>query len=238
VRVLIGKNIMQNLKLTSLLVVFALLMPIQAHAEFIVSNAILEFTSETPTQQDIEIINRSGDNDYVDTEIRQIVHPGQPDQSKELISNPADAGILVTPNKTILAAGNRKVMRFVLLKKLDNAEHTYFVAVKPVIKGAESTSKLGLKILVGYEVLVIVRPAEMKPSETLTRAGKMLTVENTGNTSLLLREGRQCSSVTSCTQLPVRRIYPGEKASIELPADLPLTYSIWDGKDTIEKHLD
>jgi P pilus assembly chaperone PapD len=209
-----------------------------ARAEFIVSSAIIEFTGDGPRQQDIELISRAKDNDYIVSEVSEILNPGAANESRRLIEDPAEAGLLVTPDKTILVAGSRKVLRFVLLKSPDEREHIYRVSVKPVIKGVQNNAKMGLKILVGYEVLVIVRPAAMQPFYNAHRAGKVFSVTNTGNTNILFQNGKQCVQVNDCKLAQVMRVYPGQTDTVTLPLDRAVTYSIWNGKDTIEKRLD
>ena len=219
-----------------LVVPWLLVCPVaSAHAEFMVSSAIVEFTAEGPKQQDIELISRSKGSDYLEATVSEIVHPGQPDESRQVIEDPAAAGLLVTPDKTVLAGGGRKVLRFVLLKEPDAQEHAYRVAIKPVIKGLNTTGQVGLKILVGYEVLVIIRPLDAAPHYTAERHGKVLTVHNTGNTNILFQNGQQCAAPhEKCLVPPAVRVYPGMTAETNLPYGTPVTYSIWDGSQSIE----
>lgn len=205
-----------------------------ARAEFLVSSAIMEFTGDGPKQQDIELISRSSESDYIVTEVSEIVHPGLADEKRVELTDPEEGWLLVTPDKSILTGGTRKVLRFVLLKTPDEQEHIYRVAVKPVINEMTSTSKVGLKVLIGYEVLVIIRPAAIAPAYEAKRDGKILTVSNTGNTNVLLQNGKQCED-EKCPLPPARRVYPGETARIELPSAAAVSYSVWDGKTNIEK---
>ena len=144
-------------------------------------------------------------------------------------------GLLVTPDKTVLAGGGRKVLRFVLLKEPDAQEHIYRVTVKPVVNAPAAKTQVGLKVLIGYEVLVIIRPAAMASQYHAVREGKKLTVENTGNTSVLLQNGQQCPAEEKCALPPVLRVYPGQTASLELPLDKPVHYAVWDGKENREQ---
>ena len=209
----------------------------QAHAEFMIASAIVEFTADGPRQQDIELVSRSKGNDYIEAEISEIVHPGQADESRRVLDDPTAAGLLVTPDKTVLTGGGRKVLRFVLLKEPDAEEHIYRVAIKPVIKGLDTSAKVGLKILVGYEVLVIVRPAAPLPRYEASRHGKTFTVRNTGNTDILFQNGKQCAAGAACVPAPVLRVYSGTVEHVELPLDIAAAYSIWDGADTSEKQF-
>lgn len=216
----------------------AALTPRQAGAEFIVSSAIVEFTAGGPQQQDVEIISRSKDNDYVVAEVNEILNPGTKNETKRLIDDPAQSWLLVTPDKSVLAGEGRKILRFVLLIAPDEAEHIYRVAVKPVIRGVESDAKMGLKILVGYEVLTIIRPAHPKPAYTARRLGRTLRVQNTGNTNILFQGGQQCAAQNDCRLAPVMRVYAGQEDSIELALDAPVTYSVWNGTERAETRFE
>lgn len=202
-----------------------------ARAEFLISSAILEFTQDGARQQDIELVSRGGETDYIVTEVNEIVGPGTPQEAHQRIEEPADGWLLVTPDKTVLAAGSRKVLRFVLLREPDEAEHIYRVAVKPVVSEVKNPAKVGLKVLIGYEALVIIRPAVVMPRYDITRNGKTLTVANRGNSNVLLQSGTQCEERAACPLPPVVRAYAGQTARIELPRDAPVTYSVWDGKE-------
>lgn len=201
-----------------------------ARAEFLISNAILEFTPGGPMQQDIELISHTPkDSDYILTEIGMIMQPGGDREERLVAKDPADAGLLVTPDRTILPGGSRKLLRFVLLDPPGPAERIYRVAVKPTIRGVENESRLGLKVLVGYEVLVIVRPSHPRPAFTATRKGDTLHVTNNGNTNILFQNGQQCAGATDCLTVPVLRSYPGQSTTLSLPRNAPVTFSIWDG---------
>lgn len=215
-----------------LLILALCLLPFNAKAEFIISSAIVEFSADAPMQQDIELISRSQDADYIEAEVNLIPNPGDEAETRQIVDDPAASAILVTPSKTILAGSARRVVRFVLTKPLDERERIYRVAFKPVIKGINSEERLGLKVLVGYEALVILRPSVIKSAYRGNIEGKTLTVTNTGNTNILLQNGKQCPHPDKCESAPNMRIYPGKTANVTLPLSTPATYNVWDGKET------
>jgi P pilus assembly chaperone PapD len=211
------------------------LVPPLAHAEFSITSAIVEFTQDGPRQQDIELVSRSDGNDYIVSEVYEVMNPGEANEERRLVKDPTTSMLLVTPDRTVLAGNGRRILRFVLLRDLDDKEHVYRVAIKPVIKGVDNDHKVGLKILVGYEALVIMRPAVPMPAFSARRDGKMVEVANTGNTGILFQNGQQCvpgenEDKKMCKLPPAVRIYAGQRAKIELPRAAPVTYSIWDGR--------
>jgi hypothetical protein len=79
--------------------------------------------------------------------------------------------------------------------------------------------------LVGYEVLVIVRPPKGKPDLLVEREDQMLRFENRGNSSILVRKLEQCPEPDTdgpCVELPGNRPYAGERWAVELPHPVPV----------------
>lgn len=210
-----------------------------ALADFSITSAIIEFNTEKPVQQDIEVVSRSKETQYIVAELYEVQNPGSPQERRVKITEPEQGELLVTPDKLVLAGGGRKVVRFVLLGQPGATEKVYRAVIKPAIKGLDNESQIGLKVLVGYEVLVIVRPAAMKPAYNASRQGRTMTVSNTGNTDILFQNGVQCPAginppSAKCVQAPVIRVYPGQSSTTELPFDTAISYSVWDGKSTVE----
>lgn len=195
----------------------------------VLSNVILHFEPGEPTRQDIEIENTGTDPMYVQVRPHRVLNPGTENEQREYISDPREAGLLVTPNKLVVPPQGRKLLRFVDLKPGDSSERVYRVAVTPVVGDLEAETS-GLKILVGYEVLVLAQPSTPNPQLTAERRGQQMFFRNDGNTNVLLREGRQCPSdetvIEDCTVLGAKRLYPGNEWNLELPYDRPLEYHI------------
>lgn len=197
-----------------------------AFANMELSNVILHFEPGDPARQDVEISNAGETPLYIDIIPTVVLSPGEESEARSAITDPRAAGLLVTPNKLIVPPGATKVVRFVKLGP-STVERVYRVAAKPVI-GDIDAERSGLKILIGYEILVIVYPDDTEPNLEVTRDGQHFSVRNTGNANVLLREGYQCLEpdlpFEDCTSLPGRRMYPGNEWSTELPYDLPVTY--------------
>jgi P pilus assembly chaperone PapD len=175
-------------------------------------------------RDDVEIWNNSPERSYVAVEPREIVNPGLPSQSERKDPDPQKLGLLVSPSRMILEPGQRKLLRVAMLSSDADKEHVYRVTVKPVVGGIQS-SDTGLKVVIGYDVLVLVRPAQPVPRVTAERKDRELTFSNSGNVSVEVVEGRQCANTRAqCAQLPGKRLYPGASWTVELPSDLPAQY--------------
>jgi len=202
----------------------AALSPAVAQAELVLSELIVELQPAKQARDDLEIWNNSPERAYVAIEPREIVDPSLPSQSERREADPEKLGLLVSPSRMILEPGARKLVRLATLLPSAERERVYRVTVKPVIGGVDARDT-GLKILVGYDVLVLVRPNQPIANVTAVRDGRKLRLNNNGNVSVELMSGRQCDSGhVRCTDLPGKRLYPGGSWSVELGSDGPAEY--------------
>ena len=189
------------------------------------SNVILHFEPGESNRQDVEVSNPSDQPLYVEINPQIVLSPGTSGEDRAPITNPRQAGLLVTPNKLIVPAGSTRVVRFVKLESVPK-ERVYRITAKPIVNDLIA-SETALKVVIGYEILAIIYPNNPQPSLVVERSGRRLTVSNTGNTNVLVREGYQCLSpdlpLEDCTPLSGKRLYPGNEWKLELPEDLPVT---------------
>ncbi|MEM7082786.1 MAG: hypothetical protein AAF465_08630 [Pseudomonadota bacterium] len=203
------------------------------YASMIVSNSIIHFGPDQPNREDIEIENPTDEPMYIKVSPSIVHAPGTVEESREIIANPKTAGLLVSPNKLVIPPGGRKLVRFVNLKPNAQREHVYRVAITPVVNEVKANAT-GVKILIGYEVLVLTQPVNAQPGLIVERDGKRLSVRNEGNTNVLMREGYQCPFDTQdkeqCEPLSGKRIYPGNEWGVDLPLDRPVEYFLAVGR--------
>jgi Mat/Ecp fimbriae periplasmic chaperone len=206
-----------------------------ARAEMALSKVVVDFTSASPTRDDIEISNSGDDILYVSIEPAEIVNPGRPDQQRVANPNPKQLGLLISPNRLVLGPGERKVVRLSLLERPGERDRIYRVTIKPVV-GEIVARQSALKLVVGYDVLVIARPRNARPLLNVSRRGNIVELRNLGNTNALLFKGRQCDEAAAdCIELPSRRIYAGGVWQFELPATGPARFLVEsDGGTTVE----
>lgn len=210
----------------TLLALSILLAAAPARAELVLSELIVDLQSGKHVRDDVEIWNKSDERAFVAVEPRQILNPSLASQSERRDPDPEKLGLLVSPTRMILEPGQRKLLRIATLAPANNREQVYRVTVKPVIAGVEARDS-GLKILVGYDLLVLVRPLQALQNITANRSGRTLTFNNQGNVSVEIVEGKQCtSSRADCKELPGKRLYPGASWTVELGSDLPAQYTL------------
>jgi len=217
-------------KLGTGIALFGLLALVQpssgASADIVLSELIVELQPGKHAREDIEVWNKDSARAYVAVEPAEILNPGQPGQSRREDPDPAKLGLLVAPARMILEPGERKLVRIAALETDSARERVYRVTVKPVA-GALSSDASGLKVLVGYDVLVLLRPSQARPQITGQRNGNRLILHNGGNVSLELTQGRQCDSAgQNCEDLPGKRLYAGADWVETLPSSGPAEYSV------------
>jgi P pilus assembly chaperone PapD len=175
---------------------------------------------------DIDVWNDSPDRAYVAVEPREILSPGTPVQGARKDPDPEKLGLLVAPARMILEPGQHKLLRIAAISPASDRERVYRLTVKPEV-GRLQSDKSGLKLLVGYDLLVLVRPADPHPHVSASRSGRSITFSNDGNVSVELADGRQCQSPgKECTPLPGKRLYSGAQWTEPLKADGPVEYSV------------
>jgi P pilus assembly chaperone PapD len=177
-------------------------------------------------RDDIEIWNSGTERAYVALEPREVVDAGLATERRREEPDPEKLGLLVSPARMILEPGQRKLARIADIAPSSARERVYRVTVKPVAGPLEATDS-ALKIMIGYDVLVLVRPAEMRLGLSGRRSGNSLVFRNDGNASVELIEGRQCDRAGAhCTDLPGKRLYAGAQWSETLQSAGPVEYTV------------
>lgn len=215
----IGKTCWAGLRLGRLALGVSLLslMALPARAELVASQLIVEFKPGASRTADIEISNNGEERSYAVVEPREILNAGTPREEGRAIPDPARLGLLASPARFILEPGQRRTLRIAAIGAPADLERVYRVTVKPVT-GDVSGSETGLKLMVGYDLLVLVRPPALRNAVRAERRGSQLTLVNNGNASVELAEGRQCDAGDkNCQALPAKRLYAGASWTQQLP---------------------
>jgi P pilus assembly chaperone PapD len=197
---------------------------VPASAEMVLSKVIVDLAADKPPRDDIEVWNDTSETMYVSAEPYLILAPGTPDEQRVSTLNPQESGLLVSPQKLVLAPGERRTVRIAALGERPTTDRVYRVAIKPVA-GAVNSNTNALKVFVGYDALVIVRPESATPKVEAERAGNTLLLRNNGNSAIELFEGGQCDAEgENCQLLPAKRLYPGAVWQQTLPYETKVSY--------------
>lgn len=202
----------------------ALAMASPAKAEMVLSQVIVDLLPGKPPREDIEVWNASDERMFVAADPFEVREPGLPGEQRVPAVDPETSGILVSPQRLVLEPGERRLVRVAALGERGDSERVYRVSIRPVA-GPISAEESALKVLVGYDALVLVRPERITGDIQADRDGRKLTLTNTGNAAQELYQGSQCDAAgANCRDLPPKRLYPNVTWELELPYDTPASY--------------
>lgn len=228
---------MNSTTVKSLFASFALLfVAAPAQAELVVSQLVVELAPTSRTA-DIVIFNNGNERSYVSIEPQEVLNPGTPEETRITHADPRILGLLVSSKRMILEPRQQRLLRLAVTSVSGDQERIYRVTVKPVTGDVESPTS-GLKLLVGYEMLVLVRPANAGEARVeAVRRGDELTLTNRGRTSVELLDGKRCLLAPGkCTPLPAKRLYAGASWTQRVPSQDRVEYrSVANGKTQIQR---
>ncbi|HWL67644.1 MAG TPA: fimbria/pilus periplasmic chaperone, partial [Geminicoccus sp.] len=211
-----------------------------------VDTLLVDMADPAQSRRDLTLANTGSEKLYVQVDVEEMVATDEGREART--GSPDELGLLVTPNRLILEPGQRRPVRMVVLNRQVDRERMFRITLKPVVgdilsdePAASNAPSAMIKVVVGYQAYLFVRPARIEESLLATRDGRQLQFRNAGNVSLLLDDGRQCADPTlprdECTPLPSRRIYPGQSWSVELPNDNRAEYTVGAPSGRISKEF-
>lgn len=219
-------TILQGCKLGIILISFSLFIS-SAIADMYVDRSIVIFPPKSSPRQDVKVSNTDDETMYVQVEVFKVENAGTETEKRFKVSNPQDLKLLATPNKMVIPPGGQKLVRIVNLQPNSKDERVYRINITPIVPPLEENVSQ-LRIVVAYQVLTIVQPNNPESTLVAKRNGKKIRFSNTGNSNILLSEGKQCNlaSADKCESLESHRLYAGNSWELELPYDSPVSYSL------------
>ncbi len=206
-----------------------------ASADMSVDKMVVSFFPDKGKTEDIVVTNRGDEVLYVQVTPEQVTDSALPTEKRDVIRNPVEAGLLVSPRRIVLQPGDTQVVRLVKMRPFEE-EAVFRVDLKPVV-GELQAEQSGVKIMVGYNLIVFVAPDNMNVSLDTQRAGQKLTLINNGNVNIDFRNIVQCSDAAlldvadsqECLTLNANRLYPGRELTVDLPYDAPVKLRQYSG---------
>lgn len=210
----------------------AAMAPAPAAAEMILSQVIVDLQPGKPGHDDIEVWNSGTERMYVVAEPSEIRSPGRQDEQRVSNPDPSVTGLLVSPQRMVLEPGQRRMVRVSAIIARQPVDRIYRVTIKPVA-GDVTAEATAIKVLVGYDVLVLYRPDAITGEVTATRSGRTLKLHNGSNTAQEVFDGKQCDAGgQNCKTLGANRLYAGADWEQALPYDTPVEYRVTAGNGT------
>jgi Mat/Ecp fimbriae periplasmic chaperone len=190
-----------------------------ARAEIALSQVIVDFEPNAATHQDIEVWNPGATRTFVVVEPYEIKNAGLPQEQRTSAPDPATLGLLVSPQRIILEPGQRRLVRVSAVTPRQQSDRIYRLTIKEVA-GDVSAESSALMLLLGYDVLVMLRPEVIAGTVVARREGNRLVLRNESNTAQEIFEGQQCNAKgDECLSLAGTRLYPGAELAMDLEYD-------------------
>lgn len=181
-----------------------------ASAQLAIDRLWVDMGAGNVPRSDLVVRNESKDKYYITVATSEIVDPGTAAEERKPGSNPEELGLLVTPGRMILEPGQMRAIRIVSLNKGLERDRVYRVNVTPQIGEVSATSEatesrgLALKLLAAFDVLVTVRPEKDSSVLAVYRDGNFLEMASTGNSNVLLLDGRICPASGAVLSQPTQ----------------------------------
>ena len=209
-----------------------LLLTCTVQAQLTVNKIIVDFTSDMAPRDDVLLSNTSSSETlYINVEVLEVSDPGTDQEQRVIVDDPAQIGLIATPSRLILPPNGRQQVRLVNMITDNDSDRIFRVNFTPVA-GETEVESTGVRLMIGYQALVIVRPERSNADIDMVRDNNAITLTNTGNTNLYLEGLRQCETAREeqCQSLADQRLYPGNSSTIELPGDGPVFFTAYDGR--------
>lgn len=201
-----------------LFLAFLLLISQSALAAMSLDKVILYLDDAPSARDDIVITNPDDETLYLQTEIFRVDNPGQEYEQRVRVVNPDEFKLLVSPAKAVLLPGERRRFRLMALDRDLEEEKVYRVTFKPVV-GEIKAEQTALKILVAYQTLVFVQPANGQYKVDLIEDMGNYQLTNKGNINIEVVEVHHCPLSGECQKLDASgRLYAGTSLSL---GDIP-----------------
>ena len=194
--------------------------PLQA--EMLLNKGILNFYAGESIREDIEITNQGDDTLYLSVTVFEISNSETGNPQRLELKDPRTAGILASPNKIVISAGQKKILRVMARQVPAEKDKVYRIKVMPNVPPIEidddgSKKKTGVKVMLGYELLAFIRPLNHQAILDINRQGQQLNFINNGNTNVVIRTIKQCQSEDDCKEIKGKRLYAGQSWGVKLP---------------------
>ena len=205
-----------------------------AQAEMSLDRLILDFQPGDSHHKDIQVFNNDKKNLYVNVSVSEVLEPGTEHEKRILVKDLEKRPLVATPQKLIVSGNSQKNVRLVSLEDAGKTDRIFRVNFSPAL-GELKAKASGIKILIAYQALIIVRANTPVAKVVAERKGNKIVFKNTGNTNVILQNGSQCNpeAIKECEKLNTRRLYAGNVWELTMPFNAPVTYDLDDGVKVI-----
>lgn len=236
---------------TRLIVATLLLFPVLAQAAPRINiGSLNDFLEPSKTTQVKRIYNAGTSTAFVkvsawelvrgaDGQYREVALDGQDSASRALVVSPARLIIPASGMQSVrlLYRGERDRERYFRLRfnpVLPEASDGFQISDASANEYKESLS-VGVQILAGFGSLLYVRPNNSQFNVDVKESAGLITVNNTGNSTVVLDRFRVCQGLSVNCQPPVvHHLLPGDTREFVKAADLSVSFDLIKGADSTQ----
>lgn len=207
-----------------------------AQANMSLDRMVVDFRPDDAHHKDVQVFNKDKNNIFVNISVEEVLKPGTPQEQRVPVKDVKKIALVATPQKLIVPGNSQKAVRLVTLEDSGKTDRIFRVTFSPAV-GKLKAKTSGIKLLIAYQTLVIVRPDKPVANVIAERKGKKIIFRNTGNTNVMLQNGMQCnpSAKKQCEKFDTQRLYAGNTWELTLPYDAPVTFDLDDGAKVLNR---
>lgn len=203
-----------------------------SHASLVLNRSIVIYDEPDVRVRDV-LVRNAAEDDYLflDVNVQGVVRPGSNDEALVPLDD-LEPDFIASPNRIALAPREDSLVRLLNIGRDPDRERVYRINVTPVAPpmefGGVEHSQSRLRVMVAYQVLVVVLPEAPVATVEVSRDGRDVVFTNGGNANYLLTNGFQCNPAApdECVELTSRRIYGETRWHARLPFDGPFRYTV------------
>lgn len=214
------------------LITIAAMIAAPLNAQVKLSDFYVDLSSSAPANA-IYAANEGGETLYLKVDVAEVLDPSAKKHELHYEPDPRKLGLLVSPQRLVLAPGEEGRIRLVALTDPDR-DKFYKISVVPVTGSLSTESEVGVKVMIGYTAWAWIRPEGARPIVSAKRTGTKLILRNNGETLARMMMGKQCAGET-CESIEPFRLLAGQDKTLDLPfGDRPVSFRMIWGEDTEE----
>ena len=200
------------------------------YADISIDRALVEFFHDESYYSDVNVHNHGKSRAYVAVSVLEVVNPGHADERRLSGSQPESALLVASPTRLVVEPGSSVPIRLHNLDESHDCERVYRVLIEPVT-GKINDKRDSVRVLVSYDILVTIRPRRTVVHVLAERRGAQITFYNSGNSHIVLEDGKQCTGQSrDCQKIQGARLYAGTRWTTELPQAGAVSFLVNSGK--------
>ncbi len=192
-----------------------------ASAQLLLNESVIEMDANQ-ARGSIQMSNTGSTPIQVSIDLQEVLAPGTFGPLDE-VTIPVQPSILqIEPNHFELPPNDKVTVAIHHSVRALQDDEAYRLLIQPTTTSQHS----GMNILLNYDLMLLVRPADSEPKVRLIKTHEGVAFENQGTTNALLTKLQVCDeSKNVCQSLPSQRLYAEQHWPIVLPEEFDIHHT-------------